>query len=41
MLRLKVAAPEYLIIELIVVLLQKLDGLRIGYVAKLRIQHMV
>src|SRR5699024_2904386 len=40
-LRLEIAAPKYLVVKLVVVLLQNLHGLRVGDMAELRIQHAV
>ena len=41
MLRLKITAPEYLVIKLIIMLFQKLYGFRIGNMAELGIKNMV
>ena len=40
-LRLKIASPEDLIIEFIVILFQNLNGLRVGYMAELRIENSI
>ena len=37
MLGLQIASPEYLVIELIVVLLQDLDSLSVGHMTKIRV----
>ena len=41
MLGLQIASPEYLVIEFVVVLLQDLDRLGIGYMTEIRIYHML
>ena len=41
MLRLQITAPGYLVIKLIVVFFQKTNSLCVGYMTKLRIQHML
>ena len=41
MLGLQIASPEYLVIEFIVVLLQDLDSLGIGYMTEIRVYHML
>ena len=41
MLSLKIAAPEYLVIKLVIVLFQKLDCFRVGNMAKLGVQDRV
>ena len=41
MLSLKVAAPEYLVVKLVIVLFQKLDCLSVGNMAKLGVQNRV
>ena len=41
MLGLKVAAPGYLIIELIIYFFQKFYGLCVGHMGELRVQHMI
>ena len=41
MLGLQITSPEYLVIEFIVVLLQDLDRLSVGYMTEIRIYHML
>ena len=41
MLSLKVAAPGYLVVELVVVLLQDLNGLGVGNAAELGVHNIV
>ena len=41
MLGLKVAAPGYLVVELVIVLLQDLNGLGVGHTAELGIYDVV
>ena len=41
MLGLQIASPEYLVIELIVVLLQDLDSLSVGHMTEIRVDHML
>ena len=41
MLCLQVTAPEHLIVKLVIVLFQNLNGLGIGHMAKFRVYHMV
>ena len=41
MLGLQIASPEYLVIEFVVVLLQDLDRLSVGYMTEIGVYHML